>query len=260
MRCCRPVDVAPYTQEHYLVAASGVLPAIVAMLYFDWLDRKRPEPWGLRYAVTFLGMLSVIPTLVVGHLVDRALGDAVPPEGSYAGAAYMAFGIAAGIEEACKITAIFLVVWRSRAFDERMDGIVYGARAGLGFALVENCLYIYMAVIQEQWVIVWILRALLAVPGHAVWSGIMGYCAARSKFDRAGPGIVGGYLLAVLLHGAYDFVIFVGTPLRADGLDAAANALLLGPIVVSVIGWRIIRRMSRTALHLDDVAHARAAA
>ena len=53
------VQVEPGSAAHYLVAASGALPAIAAMLYFDWLDRKRPEPWRLRYAVTVVGMLSV---------------------------------------------------------------------------------------------------------------------------------------------------------------------------------------------------------
>lgn len=254
------MDIVPYSSEHTLVALSGALPAIAAMLYFDWLDRKRPEPWGLRYLVTFFGMLSVIPVLILAVVIEQSMGDSVPASGSYEHAAFLSFGLAAGVEEACKITAVFIVVWHSKRFDERMDGLVYGARAGLGFALVENCLYIYNAVLEGQWVTVWILRALLAVPGHAIWSGMMGYFAARRRFDHAGPGLLGGYLIAVLLHGVYDMALFAQVPLAADGLEAVAALLLLVPVLVSVVGWRMIRRMARTALHLDDAAAARGGA
>jgi RsiW-degrading membrane proteinase PrsW (M82 family) len=253
------VDIELYGRDHVLVALSGALPAIIAMLYFDWLDRKRPEPWGLRYLVTFVGMLSVIPVLILAVVIEKLMGDAVPAAGSYEHAAFLSFGLAAGVEEACKIAAVFIVVWNSRRFDERMDGLVYGARAGLGFALVENCLYIYNAAIEGQLVMVWVLRALLAVPGHAIWSGMMGYFAARRRFDHAGPGLLGGYLIAVLFHGAYDMALFAQQPLRDDGLEAAAGLLLLVPLIVTIAGWRIVRRMARTALHLDDAAAARTA-
>ena len=142
------MDIELYSRDHYLLALSGVLPAFVAMLYFDWLDRKRPEPWGKRYLTTFVGMLTVIPVLILDVMLEAFLAGKAPPPETYGHAAYMSFGLAAGVEEACKITAVFVVVWRSRWFDERMDGLVYGARAGLGFALVENCLYIWKAAID----------------------------------------------------------------------------------------------------------------
>jgi protease PrsW len=248
------VRVELYTAEHYLVAVSGAVPAIAAMLVFDWLDRRRPEPWRLRYAVTGVGMLSVIPVLILALAIDRSLGDASPAPGTYAYAAYVSFVIAGALEEACKISAVFVVVWYARAFDERMDGLVYGARAGLGFALVENCMYVYQAAIDGQLIAVWLLRAVLAVPGHALWSGMMGYFAARQRFDRRGPGLWGGYAIAVAMHGIYDLAVFVQVPLRADGHATAAGLLLLVPLVVIALGWKMVRVMARTALALDDAA------
>jgi len=254
------VDIELYGRDHYLLALSGALPALVAMVYFDWLDRKRPEPWRLRYGVTFLGMVSVVPAVILVLVIESAVGARAPAAGTYEHAAYLSFGLAAGVEEACKISAVFVVVWKSRWFDERMDGVVYGARAGLGFALVENCLYIWKAAIDGHAIGVWIIRALLAVPGHAIWSGMMGYFAARRRFDHAGPGLVGGYLLAVSMHGLYDFGVFVGVPLRAEGKDGLAGAALALPLIITFIGWRAVRRVARKALQLDDLAHARAAA
>src|SRR5688572_30372825 len=109
-----------------------MLPALVAMWIVDRLDRKRPEPAGLRRRVALYGALSVIPVIILAVLLTRALGPAVPAEGTFAGAAYHAFVTAGAIEELCKIGVIYWVFSRIE-FDERLDGIVYASRAGLGF-------------------------------------------------------------------------------------------------------------------------------
>src|SRR5580765_4234980 len=153
---------------HFLVAASGAIPAFLLMLYFDWIDRKRPEPWTMRYAVTGVGILSVIPAVIFEASFTQVYANGAHSNG-YADAAFNSFVVAGAVEEAAKIAAVFIVVWYSRHFDERMDGLVYGARAGLGFALLENCLYIYQVAPTDQLPMVWGLRALLAVPGHALW-------------------------------------------------------------------------------------------
>lgn len=240
---------------NFLVAATGAIPAVLLMLYFDWLDRKRPEPASLRYGVMGVGILSVIPAIIVEGVLMAARGKGMEA-GSYADAGYNSFVVAGATEEAMKIASVFVVVWYSRFFDERMDGLVYGARAGLGFALLENCAYIYQAAPTNDLAITWILRALFAVPGHAMWSGMIGYCAARKRFDKAGPGLLGGYAIALFFHGLYDFSIFVQTPLRKDGLDMVGNVFLGVPLLLSIVGWFTVRRMARTALTLDDAAEA----
>ena len=124
------------------VALSGAIPALIAMWVVDRLDRKRPEPPSTRRLVAFVGMLSVIPALLVGTLLSDHVGDTLDPQFTYQGATWTSFVVAAGVEEACKISVIYWIVWRRPEFDERMDGIVYASRAGLGFALVENVMYL----------------------------------------------------------------------------------------------------------------------
>ncbi len=242
----------------YYVAAAGAVPALVAMWYFDRLDAARPEPRGLRRKVAIFGGLSVIPVIALVLLTQAAVGPAAPAEGTYAGALWTAFVQAALPEELCKIGVVYWLVWRRPEFDERIDGIVYAARAGLGFALVENIMYLLGQAELTGLIVTWFLRALLAVPGHALWTAMMGYYAARRRFDRQGPGILGGYLLAVLLHGGYDAALFVGEPLRLAGHEDAAAALLAVPLAVIVLSWVIVKRMARTALRLDDADQARA--
>lgn len=239
------------------VAAAGALPALLAMWYFDRLDRKRPEPAGLRRWVALFGGLSVIPTLIYDGALLGGLGEHRPPETSYAGAIFTAFIVAALVEEAMKVMIVYAVAWDRRAYDERMDAVVYGARAGLGFALVENVFYLLGQVELQGLIVTWILRAVLAVPGHALWTTIACAGATRQRFDKRGLGLIGGFLLAVLLHGTYDAGLFLTAPLAMDGHETLAYALLAVPILAMVASWWIVKRYARLALRLDDEDAAR---
>jgi RsiW-degrading membrane proteinase PrsW (M82 family) len=237
---------------HLEVALSGVIPALVAMWIVDRLDAKRPEPARTRRLVVFFGMLSVIPALVLETLLAKLVGGQLQPQLTYQGASFQAFIVAAAVEEACKILVVYWVVWRKPEFDERMDGIVYAGRAGLGFALVENVMYLLSQHSLQGQIVVWVERALLAVPGHAMWTGMIGAMAARRRFDGKGLGLIGGYLLAVAFHGAYDLSVFVQQPLHLEGLDPIGHALLVAPVALTVLAFFVLRAMARTALRLDD--------
>jgi RsiW-degrading membrane proteinase PrsW (M82 family) len=252
---CRGVEAV-----HVQVALTGMIPAVLAMWIVDRLDQKRPEPPRLRRLVAFMGMLSVIPAFALEVGLSHSVGRLLDPEYAYQGAAFKSFIVAAGVEEFCKIGVIYWIVWRRPEFDERMDGIVYAARAGLGFALVENVMYLLVVAqtIEDQ-VQMWIVRAVLSVPGHAMWTGMIGAMAARQRFDKTGLGLVGGYLLAVAFHGAYDLALFLQQPLHYEGHTVIARLLMLVPIVLTVAAFFVLRSMARTALRLDDAEAALAA-
>lgn len=247
------------------LALVGALPAIAAMLLFDRLDAKRPEPRGTLRRVAFAGALSAIPVILLGEILqiigpDGLRGASGPT--TYAAAAYMAFVIAAIPEEFAKMASMWLFAWRRPEFDERMDGIVYGARAGLGFALVENV--VYLLLLPEslaQYLALFVGRAVLAVPGHATWGAIMGYFAARRRFDGKGPGMFGGYLIAVALHGAYDLWLFGAPVAIADGhtwLGIGVGQLPLVaysvPAIIVALGILLVRSGMAKALAGDAAA------
>jgi len=229
------------------------------MWLVDRLDAKRPEPPRTRRLVTFFGMLSVIPALFAELILTGTLGEQVGPQMTYQGSSFHAFIVAACVEEACKIAVVYYVVWRRPEFDERMDGIVYASRAGLGFALVENVMYLLNSASLGGELQLWIMRAVLAVPGHAMWTGMIGAMAARRRFDRKGLGLVGGYLLAVAFHGAYDFVVFLQVPLHLEGHDDLARLVMPTIVGLTVLAFLVLRSMARTALRLDDADAALAA-
>src|SRR5262245_14696006 len=230
------------------------------MWIVDRLDAKRPEPPRTRRLVVFLGMLSVIPALVLEVVLSSLIGEQLEPQLTYQGSSFQAFIVAAAVEEACKILVVYWVVWRRPEFDERMDGIVYASRAGLGFALVENVMYLLQQHSLEGQIVVWVERALLAIPGHAMWTGMIGAMAARRRFDHKGLGLVGGYLLAVAFHGAYDLSVFVQQPLHLEGRDDLAHALIAVPVGLTILAFLVVRSLARTALRLDDAEAASNAA
>ena len=222
------------------------------MWLVDRLDAKRPEPASTRRLVVFAGMLSVIPAVILEVYLTSTVGESVAPVLTYQGASFHAFIIAAFVEEACKILVVYWVVWRRPEFDERMDGIVYASRAGLGFALVENILYLLNEHSLGGQLQLWIMRAVLAVPGHAMWTGMIGAMAARRRFDKKGLGLIGGYLLAVAFHGAYDMCVYLQMPLHFEGHDQLAKLVMPALVGLTLVAFFVLRSMARTALRLDD--------
>lgn len=236
----------------FLLAFAGAIPALVAMAWVSRLDGKRPEPRGTLRAAAVVGGLSTIPVIVA----QLALEQFNP--GGAGGALYTAFVVAAFTEELAKAVAMYFVVWRHPAFDERLDGIVYGTRVGLGFALVENIGYLFGAESLGGFMGIFVVRAIIAVPGHAIYAGFMGYWAARKRFDGEGPGLWGGLIIAVALHGTYDAALFLAAVLGEQGGTGVLLVLPLAlvPFIVVFAGYRRLRSHATEALRLDDLAHA----
>ncbi len=109
----------------------------------DWgfitsLPSRKPEKAGIYTAlmgsiwILVLTTLIAVPVIIV-QLIMKAFG---PDQPGYWSSFYTSYFVAGLVEESGKLAVIMLVAWRRPEFDERMDGLVYGAYAGLGFALV----------------------------------------------------------------------------------------------------------------------------
>ena len=122
-------------------------------------------------------------------------------------AAFMeAFITAALVEEVSKMAVLVLFIFMNKYFDEITDGIIYMAIISLNFTCFENVLY------STGNLLTGFIRAFTAVPGHAIWSGIMGYYIglARMEKNRKTSLFIQGLFGGVLYHGIYDFVLFAG--------------------------------------------------
>ena len=185
----------------------SAVPALGLAAYVWHADVTTQEPLSLLVGTFLLGVL------VAGFA--GVLNTAVP-------AIFMSWGVDIGliglfflvvgpVEEGVKLLAVRLYPFRDDRFDAVIDGAVYGAVAGLGFATIENALYITgsVAATSADSLAVGggtsIVRA-LAGPGHVIYSAIAGYYLGLAKFnpDDAGPIVIKGLLIAAVIHGGYN--------------------------------------------------------
>ncbi|MDY7225683.1 PrsW family intramembrane metalloprotease [Hyalangium rubrum] len=189
--------------EVFLLGGSAVVPSLLLFWYIRARD-KNPEPHGMLLKTFLLGALICAPVipLAIG-LESMGQGLAV---GMWGAALVQAFLGAAIPEELFKYLVLRGYVWRKHHFDEPLDGVVYGATASLGFATLENILYVNKYGLGTA-----VVRAISAVPGHAFTGVVMGAFVGRARFappEQRLPLLLTGLGSAILLHGAYDAFLF----------------------------------------------------
>ena len=242
---------------------SAVLPSIILIWYFRRQDRF-PEPFGIMMMTFILGVLSVIPVLAVAIPLAN-LGNSFPDlQNSAIGlAAFTAFMLAAIPEESFKYAVLTGYSARRTAFEEPMDGLVYGVCASLGFATLENILYVgFTGNINIA-----ILRSVTAVPCHACLGAIMGYYVGMGKFaDRASISSwrKKAWLIPVVLHGLYDFPLMWMANKYEDvkeesltGVDATFILACIGAVlVVLIVEFVLVVRLGKrlSAIQKEIVA------
>ena len=156
-----------------LVILAAIAPVAVVIWYIYRKDRKQPEPTKLLIKAFIYGILSALLTLVI-VIPFEAISEFANDEVSNIGSAISnAFFMAAIPEEVAKLVMLWLLLRNNPYFDEHFDGIVYAVCIGMGFAAIENVLYLFDN--YESWISVGIARALFAVPGHFLDAVIMGF-------------------------------------------------------------------------------------
>lgn len=176
------------------LAVSAVIPSLLIMRYFHARDRYR-EPQRVLWTTFGLGVLSVFGVAAV--FIYSPIVDGI--DNPLLRGPVDAFASAAIPEELLKLLVLVAYCARHKEYDEPLDGLVYGATASLGFATLENVLY----VVQNGLGLA-VMRAFTAVPGHAFSGAILGWHVSQWKFHRKKYAIPFGYLVVVLLHGLYD--------------------------------------------------------
>ncbi len=185
----------------------SVAPIAIILFYIYYRDKYEKEPLGLLIKGLIAGMLIVIPILFAEKLVDSLLPSIFNGDIGYAFG--NAFLVAALCEEAFKLLAIYILVWKNPNFNERFDGIVYAVFVSLGFALVENIMYVFTHGMGTGF-----SRAFTAVPAHAMFGIMMGYYLGLSKFStqKRSSYFVLAFFIPFFFHGVYDFILMVNIP------------------------------------------------
>jgi RsiW-degrading membrane proteinase PrsW (M82 family) len=243
------------TLEGWPLVAAGVVialvPAAIWLLAFYQQDRLEPEPKNYVLGVFALGALLAA---AVGQPLIRDFFQVQNWMGSNVIINILGSIFIVGfIQEFLKYAAVRYTIFNSSEFDERVDGIIYGAAAGLGYATMINLQYI----LSNGGVDLGVGAIQVAVTSlaHASFSGVVGYFLGRAKFENMGPfWLPMGLALAAVLNGIVTFLLGEVTTLTSTFRSSAPNHWL-GLIVAAVVAgatfaalFAIIRRLNATTL------------
>ncbi|MFN4079542.1 MAG: PrsW family intramembrane metalloprotease [Saprospiraceae bacterium] len=182
--------------------AVAILPCILVCYAIYRIDHYEREPFG----PLALGYVGGAAAALAFAAISTALLDLfadIKTEPLRLGAqALLAIALP---EEGVKLAVFGLLVWPWRFFDEPMDGIVYAVWIGMGFASVENLMYLHSDALAESLLI----RLLSAMPAHLLFAVISGYYLGLAKFGPMSPAraLSLAFALPILAHALYDWLI-----------------------------------------------------
>ena len=198
--------------------ALSAIPALVLAVYIWYADVTTGESRRLLVVTFVLGFLfagfaGILNVVAASWFIPQAFALGLGFEAVLA-TFFLLF--VAPIEECVKLLAVWVYAYRKPAFDAVIAGAVFGAMAGLGFATIENALYItrytdsaagFSATLAQGTSIT--TQRALAGPGHVIYSAFAGYYLGLAKFNReyAGPIVVKGLLAAIFIHGWYNVLV-----------------------------------------------------
>lgn len=216
-----------------IILALAILPVIVLALYIYRKDKYEKEPFWMLLLAFFLGILSIpLDLIVVGMINGFYLGETV---------FYHAFFEAGIPEELCKWLLFMIVIWRNKNFNEFFDGIVYACFIGLGFACVENLMYVLGNESFGAALTTGVMRALLSVPGHFLFAVIMGYFLGMAKFspDSRAKYLLLSLLCPMLAHGLFDYLLMLSSAFSESEMGAMSALLFILFIYLDIKMWKI---------------------
>ncbi len=207
-----------------------VLPVLFWGGYHYYKDRHLPEPVAHLVLTFLLGMVAAAVSkglyIALGWVSLRYDALLLADTSTIGLFAYSMLAIGP-IEEFAKLLPFVLVVIRFEEFDEPIDGIIYASFIALGYAAVENILYLqYLTPVEA------VARGFASPVVHILFASIWGFTIGRAHLrgESLAIGILKGFLLASICHGLYDFIVL-------------QNSLIAPPIaavlIVAIWIWRL---------------------
>ena len=224
---------------------SSIAPALIIMFIIYKQDTIK-EPISMLLKAFFGGVLSIIITLAIALPLVELTGFI--PSG-FLHSFYDAFFCAAIPEEFAKWIIFYWLIKKAKDFDQYYDGILYAIFISMGFALVENVLYV-----MNSGMSVAIARAILAVPGHMLFAVPMGYYLSLAKFKEgkdAAKYVKLSLAVPILLHGIYDFILMYSSA-KTEINPALAGVLVLLFVAFDIYMWQLGVRKIKEHLAADS--------
>ena len=227
-----------------LSLVGGFIPAMLWLMFWLREDKERPEPKGLIFLTLLAGMIAVIPVLPLQRLASQYITDQ-----------NNLLPVLVAIEEVMKFSAVSIIIFRNKFLDEPVDYALYFIVGALGFATLENALFLtYPINIGDTTVSVLTgnLRFLGATLLHAMTTGFVG-CMLGLAFFKSNKMkffyILGGLGVGIVLHTTFNFFI-----IKNNGGDVlTVFGFLWVFAVIIMLLFEKLRRMSEP-LYITDRA------
>ncbi len=216
---------------------TAITPGIALALALYFFDRHDKEPLKMLLKVFFMGIIVVIPTAMIENVLS-----AVNVFPGILGVAFTAFVVAGFTEEFMKRLVVIKTVYMNPVFDEKLDGIIYCAFSALGFATIENIMYVVFSFSDVE--SVGLYRAILSVPAHMLFAVTMGYYLSLAKYaltqEKSDYYYKKSLTMPVILHGIYDFILM------------SQNSLLMMLFIPFVIYLWVVNLKKLNAYYIDS--------
>ena len=236
-----------------VVAGLGLalVPAFIWLIFFYQQDRLEPEPKGYVLGVFILGALlaQAIGIPLVEDVFDVRRWLPISPWANVGGS-ILVIGF---IQEFLKYAAVRYSVYPSAEFDERVDGVVYGTAAGLGYATMLNVHYVVASGgVNLQ---VGAIRVVVTALAQASFAGLTGYFLGRAKFeDKPVWWLPFGVALSAVLNGLFTYLrgelTTTGLGLAGGGFNPWPGLILAAVVAGVTFGglYYLIRRANKLTL------------
>ncbi len=214
----------------------AIAPILIGLFYIYIRDKYEKEPVRLLLTGLVYGFVITVPIIQAENFVTLFIPNS---GGVLMEAFYLSFLVASLVEELFKFAVLFFLVWRNDNFNERFDGIVYAVFISLGFAAVENVLYVTNP--QMGGLNTALLRGVVSVPGHALFGVAMGYYFALSKFIRSKRVwlFIKAFFVPWFLHGVYDFILL-------------SNMKLMMPVFIAFVAYMWFSGFKKMKRHIEN--------
>jgi RsiW-degrading membrane proteinase PrsW (M82 family) len=234
--------MSSFTQIIFVPLLS-LAPCVLWLWYFSSHSPYKRQALRVLGVTFALGAMATVPAFALNlagqSLFMKFFGSARHSH------ALVLFFVVGPVEESLKLLVVYFYAYRRKEFDEPLDGVIFSATAALGFAAVENVIYL----LRNDPTLM-LLRGPLSNPGHALFSAIWGLSLSKAKaapnmLSARAPVVAGGLLMASLFHSLFDLLL-----VAAGELNKSFFGLLIA-VMVALFFW--VR--SRIKFHTDTSPH-----
>lgn len=191
----------------YQLLMLAIAPSVAFIMWIYLKDRYEREPMIILAKFFFLG----VATSLIGILVESLLIK-VNIWSGYSYLIYISFIVAALTEEGLKAIVLIPFLLREKNFNEKLDGIIYSIFLSLGFATVENIIYVLYDNTPQVFE-VGLTRGIISIPAHIMFAITMGYYISKYKFSnekiKKREYLIMSVLVPIILHGIFDFILMI---------------------------------------------------